>query len=79
MIFPGLEKLREKRLKAAAQPMTKEKMLMLAVGFFVVGFGLLLCIPLGLVDAEMNDGVVAACGAFSVMMGVRHMILYRKG
>lgn len=77
-IFPGFEKLREKKIKVAPPSETKGRMLMFALGFLAVGIGLLLCIPLNQVDGSIDSSVVIVCGAFSIIMGLRYLIAYQK-
>ena len=77
-IFPGFEKLREKKIKVVPPSETKGRMLMFALGFLAVGIGLLLCIPLNQVDRSIDSSVVIVCGAFSIIMGLRYLIAYQK-
>ncbi|NBK93674.1 hypothetical protein D5278_17135 [bacterium 1XD21-13] len=77
-IFPGFEKLREKKIKVVPPSETKGRMLMFALGFLAVGIGLLLCIPLNQVDGSIDSSVVIVCGAFSIIMGLRYLIAYQK-
>ena len=77
-LFPGFEKLREKKIKVVPPSETKGRMLMFALGFLAVGIGLLLCIPLNQVDGSIDSSVVIVCGAFSIIMGLRYLIAYQK-
>ncbi len=77
-IFPGFEKLREKKIKVVPPSETKGRMLMFSLGFLAVGAGLLLCIPLTQVEGSIDSGAVVVCGAFSIIMGLRYLTAYQK-
>ncbi len=65
-------------MRQTAQPESKGKMLLFALGFLAVGIGLFLCIPLGQTDGDMEYAMAIVGGIVSVVMGVRYVIRYLR-